>query len=279
MPIATINPATGETLQTFTPLTDAQVQEKLQRAADAFQTHRRTSFADRAAHMTRAGEILEAEKQAIARTMTREVGKTLQSSVEEVEKCARACRYYAENAARFLADEPYEIDGARAFVRSLPLGPILAIMPWNFPLWQVIRFAAPALMAGNVGLLKHAENVPQCALAVRRPVPSGGLWRRRFPGAAGGNAADRRPSGRPARRCRHADRQRAGGPRGRGAGRTQSEKSGAGTGRQRPIRGHAERRSGRRGADRRQSQDPEQRPVLHRRQAVPRRGSDRRRVH
>jgi len=164
MPIASVNPATGETLQTFTPLTDAEVQDRLQRAADAFQAHRRTSFADRAAKMMRMGEILDAEKHAIARTMTLEVGKTLRSSVEEAEKCARACRYYAENAERLLADQPYTIDGARAFVRSLPLGPVLAVMPWNFPLWQVIRFAAPALMAGNVGLLKHAPSVPQCAL-------------------------------------------------------------------------------------------------------------------
>ena len=164
MPIASINPATGETLQTFTPLTDLEVQDKLQLASDAFRAHRRTPFADRAAKMTRAGEILESEKHAIARTMTLEVGKTLRSSVEEAEKCARACRYYAENAERMLADQTYEVDGARAFVRSLPLGPILAVMPWNFPLWQVIRFLAPALMAGNVGLLKHAPNVPQCAL-------------------------------------------------------------------------------------------------------------------
>lgn len=164
MPIASINPATGETLQTFTPLSDAEVQDKLQRAADAFRAHRRTSFADRAAKMARAGEILTAEKHAIARTMTLEVGKTLKSSVEEAEKCARACRFYAENAARMLADQSYETDGARAFVRFLPLGPVLAVMPWNFPLWQVIRFAAPALMAGNVGLLKHAPSVPQCAL-------------------------------------------------------------------------------------------------------------------
>ena len=164
MPIASINPATGETLQTFTPLTDSEVQVKLALAADAFQTHRRTFFADRAAKMMRAGEILDAEKHAIARTMTLEVGKTLRSSVEEAEKCARACRYYAENAEKMLADQPYAIDGARAFVRYLPLGPVLAVMPWNFPLWQVIRFAAPALMAGNVGLLKHAPSVPQCAL-------------------------------------------------------------------------------------------------------------------
>jgi len=164
MPIASVNPATGETLQTFTPLTDAALQDKLQLAADAFRAHRQTSFADRAAKMTRAGEILDAEKHAIARTVTLEVGKTFKASVEEAEKCARACRYYAENAERLLADQSYTVDGARAFVRSLPLGPILAVMPWNFPLWQVVRFAAPALMAGNVGLLKHAPNVPQCAL-------------------------------------------------------------------------------------------------------------------
>ena len=164
MPYATINPATGETVQTFPSLTDAQVQDKLHLAAEAFEEHRRTPFADRAAKMARAAELLDAEKQTIAWTMTLEVGKTLRSSVEEVEKCARACRYYAEHAERFLADQPYDVEGARAFVRYLPLGPILAVMPWNFPLWQVIRFAAPALMAGNVGLLKHAENVPQCAL-------------------------------------------------------------------------------------------------------------------
>ena len=165
MPIATINPATGETIKTFTPLTDAEVEAKLTLAAEAFQKHRQTTIAERAACLTRAGDILDAEKQAIAETMTLEVGKTLKASVAEVEKCAVCCRYYAENAERFLADQPYDIGGdARAFVRYRPLGVVLAIMPWNFPLWQVIRFAAPALMAGNVGLLKHAENVPQCAL-------------------------------------------------------------------------------------------------------------------
>ena len=164
MSIASVNPATGEILQTFNPLTDAEVQEKLAKADAAFRRHRQTSFADRAAKMARAGEILEAEKRGVARIMTLEVGKTLKSSVAEAEKCAAACRYYAENAERLLADEQFEVDGARAFTRCLPLGPVLAIMPWNFPLWQVIRFAAPALMAGNVGLLKHAPNVPQCAL-------------------------------------------------------------------------------------------------------------------
>ena len=165
MPIATINPATGETLKTFVPLLDAEVEAKLAKAAASFQSHRQTTFAERAASMVRASEILDAEKQSIGAIMTLEVGKTLKASVAEVEKCAVACRYYAENAERFLTDQPYQVDGgAAAFVRYRPLGVVLAIMPWNFPFWQVIRFAAPTLMAGNVGLLKHAENVPQCAL-------------------------------------------------------------------------------------------------------------------
>ncbi len=165
MPIATINPATGETMKTFAPLTEAERDAKLTLAAEAFQAHRQTTWAERSECMKRAGEILDAEKQSIAETMTLEVGKTLKASVAEVEKCAVCCRYYAENAERFLADQPYDIgEGAKAFVRYRPLGVVLAIMPWNFPLWQVVRFAAPALMAGNTGLLKHAENVPQCAL-------------------------------------------------------------------------------------------------------------------
>ena len=166
MPIATINPATGETVQTFTPLTDAQLQDKLQRAAEAFREHRRTSFAERAQKMRRVADILDAERDRLAATMTLEVGKTIRASREEVEKCARGCRFYADNAETFLADRPIEMDGARAYTHCQPLGPVLAIMPWNFPLWQVFRFAAPALMAGNVGLLKHAENVPRCALAI-----------------------------------------------------------------------------------------------------------------
>ena len=163
MSIASVNPATGEVLASFAPLTASQLEEKLACATTAFKEHRRTTLASRAEKMARAGAIFDAEKSSIARTMTLEVGKTLLSSVQEVEKCARACRFYAENSARFLVDEAVEVDGARAFVRALPLGPVLAIMPWNFPLWQVVRFAAPALMAGNVGLLKHADNVPQCA--------------------------------------------------------------------------------------------------------------------
>jgi len=164
MPIATINPATGETIKVFAPLTSGEIEAKIAQAASAFTHQKQTPFAERAACLSRAGALLRAEKQAIGATMTLEVGKILKASIAEVEKCADTCRYYAENAERFLADQPYQIDGAKAFVRYRPLGVVLAIMPWNFPLWQVVRFAAPALMAGNVGLLKHAENVPQCAL-------------------------------------------------------------------------------------------------------------------
>jgi succinate-semialdehyde dehydrogenase/glutarate-semialdehyde dehydrogenase len=167
MPIATINPATGETLQTFDALTAAEVDEKLQRAADAFERHRRTSLAERTEKMRRAGEILDAEKDRLARLMTTEMGKTLAAARAEGEKCAWVCRHYAEHAARMLAPQTVDVGGsARGEVHFLPLGAVLAVMPWNFPFWQVFRFAAPGLMAGNVGLLKHASNVPQCALAI-----------------------------------------------------------------------------------------------------------------
>ncbi len=167
MPIATINPATGETLRSFDALTDAQVEETLRRAADAFTRHRRTSLAERAEKMRRAGELLEAEKERWARLMTTEMGKTLAAARAEAEKCAWVCRHYAQHAAGMLAPRPVDVGGsARGEVHFLPLGVVLAVMPWNFPFWQVFRFAAPGLMAGNVGLLKHASNVPQCALAI-----------------------------------------------------------------------------------------------------------------
>jgi succinate-semialdehyde dehydrogenase/glutarate-semialdehyde dehydrogenase len=166
MPIATANPATGQTVRTFDPLTAEQLDARLQCAADAYLRHRRTTFAERARLMLRAAEILESEKEALSRIMVSEMGKTLKSAVEEAAKSAWGCRYYAENAERFLADEVIPTTASRSFVTFQPLGPVLAIMPWNFPFWQVFRFAAPALMAGNVGLLKHASNVPQCALAI-----------------------------------------------------------------------------------------------------------------
>lgn len=166
MAIASINPATIETLKTFEPLSDQQLDEKLQRAFETFQNYRRTSFADRVPLMLRAAEILESEKKDFARLMTLEMGKPINAAGQEAEKCAWVCRYYAENAERHLADEIIETNASRSYVHFQPLGVVLAVMPWNFPFWQVFRFAAPGLMAGNVGLLKHSSNVPQCALAI-----------------------------------------------------------------------------------------------------------------
>ena len=166
MPIATADPTTGQTVTTLPTLTAGQLEARLQRAADAYLRHRRTTFAERATLMLRAAEILQSEKEAFGRIMAGEMGKTLKSAVDEAAKSAWGCRYYAENAERFLADEVVETTAARSFVTFQPIGPVLAIMPWNFPFWQVFRFAAPALMAGNVGLLKHASNVPRCALAI-----------------------------------------------------------------------------------------------------------------
>jgi succinate-semialdehyde dehydrogenase / glutarate-semialdehyde dehydrogenase len=166
MPIASINPATGETLKQFSALDPAQIEEKLAKATHAFERHRRTSFAERADWMMAAAQLLEQEKERLAWIMTLEMGKLLRAGIEEVTKCVRGCRFYAENAERFLADQTIPSDAAQRYVRYEPIGAVLAIMPWNFPFWQVFRFTAPALMAGNVGLLKHAANVPQCALAI-----------------------------------------------------------------------------------------------------------------
>jgi succinate-semialdehyde dehydrogenase/glutarate-semialdehyde dehydrogenase len=166
MAIATINPATGEVIKTFQPLSEAEIEKKLQLAVKIFKQERKTPFAVRAQRMLKAAEILECDKEKFAHLMTLEMGKTYKSAIAEAVKCTTACRYYAENTERFLADEVVETGAKKSFIRYLPIGPILAVMPWNFPFWQVIRFAAPALMAGNVGLLKHASNVPQCALAI-----------------------------------------------------------------------------------------------------------------
>ena len=167
MTIATVNPATGQVLRTFSPLSEPELDARLQCAADAFRRFRRVPLAERTRLLARAAEVLETDKDKFARLMVVEMGKTLKAATEEAEKCAWGCRYYAEHAERFLADEIVETTASRSFVTYQPLGPILAIMPWNFPFWQVFRFAAPALAAGNVGLLKHASNVPQCALAIQ----------------------------------------------------------------------------------------------------------------
>ena len=166
MVIATINPATGETLKTFEPLTDSALETKLQLAHDVFRDYRQTSLTQRAIWLQEAAAILERDQEKWGQIMTLEMGKPIKSAIAEAQKCALVCRYYAEQAAQFLADVIVSTDGSRSFVRYQPLGPVLAVMPWNFPFWQVFRFAAPALMAGNVGLLKHASNVPQCALAI-----------------------------------------------------------------------------------------------------------------
>jgi succinate-semialdehyde dehydrogenase/glutarate-semialdehyde dehydrogenase len=167
MAIATTNPATGEVIKAFDAMSDQEVDVRLGRAVRGFETLRRTSFDQRSTWMRAAADILDAEVEDIARTMTLEMGKTLASAKAEVAKCAKGCRFYADHAAAFLADEqvdPQSVSASRAYVRYDPIGAVLAIMPWNFPLWQAMRFAAPALMAGNVGLLKHASNVPQTAL-------------------------------------------------------------------------------------------------------------------
>jgi succinate-semialdehyde dehydrogenase/glutarate-semialdehyde dehydrogenase len=166
MPIASTNPATGEKLKEFRAFGDDEIEARLRRAQKAFEQHRRTRFTDRADLMMAAAALLLQDKERFARIITVEMGKLLRDSEAEIEKCARGCRFYAENAERFLEDEPAQTDAARSYVRYEPIGPVLAIMPWNFPFWQVFRFAAPALMAGNIGLLKHAGNVPQCALAI-----------------------------------------------------------------------------------------------------------------
>ncbi|MBL8658469.1 MAG: NAD-dependent succinate-semialdehyde dehydrogenase [Rhodospirillales bacterium] len=161
-----VNPATGETIRDYPEAGEAEVEDAVARSAAAFVDYRRSDSADRSLWLGWAAAILDQEKDALARLIVEEMGKPLKAAVSEVDKCAWACRFYAEHGARFLADEEIRSDAAKSFIRYLPLGPVLAVMPWNFPFWQVFRFAAPALMAGNTGLLKHASNVPGCALAI-----------------------------------------------------------------------------------------------------------------
>src|SRR5438094_4910492 len=175
MPITSINPTIGEILKDFSAFNDAEIEKRLSRADRAFLRYRRKRFAKRAQLMMTVASLLHAEKDELARVITLEMGKLFRAALEEIEKCARACRFYAENGERFLEDEVAQTDAARSYVRYEPLGPVLAIMPWNFPFWQVFRFAAPALMAGNVGVLKHAANVPQCALAIEKIICRAGF--------------------------------------------------------------------------------------------------------
>ncbi|HJT18347.1 MAG TPA: NAD-dependent succinate-semialdehyde dehydrogenase [Thermoanaerobaculia bacterium] len=165
MAIATVNPATGETLKKFDALSDQEIEKKLQRSLEGAKKNRARSFEERAKRMTKAAQLLDDRSRDLGALITTEMGKPVKAAVAEVKKCALVCRYYAGHAKEFLSDEPIKTE-AETFVRFEPMGPILAVMPWNFPFWQVFRFAAPALMAGNAGVLKHASNVPQSALAI-----------------------------------------------------------------------------------------------------------------
>ena len=166
MAIATTNPATGKTVRSFEAHTEKQIEEKLARAEQGAKRQRELPPAERAKRLVRAADILKAKRDELGKLLTLEMGKLRAAGLAEVDKCALACRYYAENGPRFVADEEAKTDAVRSLVRYQPLGVVLAVMPWNFPLWQVFRFAAPALAAGNAGLLKHASNVPQTALAI-----------------------------------------------------------------------------------------------------------------
>jgi succinate-semialdehyde dehydrogenase/glutarate-semialdehyde dehydrogenase len=180
MPIQSINPANGVLLRSFTPLTGHALLEKIALAESAFARASEVPLAHRALCMNKLAHLLDRESAELAALITSEMGKPIAQSRAEVAKCAAACRFYAENAARILAPEPVDAPPLDATVRWDPLGVILAVMPWNFPFWQVFRFLAPALMAGNVGLLKHASNVPQCALAIEALVRRAGFPRGSF---------------------------------------------------------------------------------------------------
>jgi succinate-semialdehyde dehydrogenase/glutarate-semialdehyde dehydrogenase len=175
MAIASINPTNGEVLRKFEALSDSAIEQKVRLAAETFPRFRKLSFAERAVMMRKAADILESDKAEFAKLMTLEMGKTYRSAVDEAVKSAWGCRYYADNAEKFLADETIETSASRSYVKYQPMGVILVVMPWNFPFWQVFRFIAPGLMGGNVGLLKHASNVPQCALKIQEILQRAGF--------------------------------------------------------------------------------------------------------
>ena len=180
MSVQSFNPATGEVLETFTATSPVEIERILAAAHAAFLEWRAVPFAARSERMREAARVLRAAKAEHARTMALEMGKPIVQAEAEVDKCAWACEYYAEHAGDFLAEQPRETDASKSYVRFDPLGPVLAVMPWNFPYWQVFRFAAPALMAGNPGILKHASNVPRCALAIEKVFRDAGFPRGLF---------------------------------------------------------------------------------------------------
>lgn len=180
MSIKSVNPKNGEIIQVYDSFSDEKIEQVLSQAAEAFAYNRMRTFSERAQKMNRAAGILEENAERYARLMTDEMGKTLGAARAEIKKCALVCRYYAQHAEDLLKDEPASTDYAQAYVRYLPLGVVLAVMPWNFPFWQVFRFAAPSLMAGNAALLKHASNVPACALAIEEVLHAAGFDRHEF---------------------------------------------------------------------------------------------------
>ena len=175
MTIASVNPATGQRIKTYDEMTPAQVSAAVAQAHEAWKSWRKTSFADRGRLMKSAGEILRRRKEEFARLMAIEMGKPLKQGVAETEKCAWSCDYYADHAEGHLAPDVITTDASKSYVACDPLGVVLAVMPWNFPLWQVFRFAAPALMAGNAAVLKHASNVPGCALVIEEVFDQAGF--------------------------------------------------------------------------------------------------------
>src|SRR5437899_1335081 len=175
--IESINPATEEVIATFEQFTPAQIEQALVEADAAFRQWRRQSFGERSTAMRRAAELLRSRKNRYAGLITAEMGKPITQAEAEVEKCAWVCEYFADNAERFLGRQPAQTNARLSYVAFEPLGVVLAVMPWNFPFWQVFRFAAPTLMAGNTAVLKHASNVPQCALAIEEVFRDAGFPR------------------------------------------------------------------------------------------------------
>ena len=279
MAIQSINPATDEVIDTFPETSPEELERMLAGGHAAFLDWRARPFAERSARMHEAARLLRERKDALARTMTLEMGKPIVQSEAEVDKCAGTCDYYAEHAERFLAVQPRETDATKSYVRFDPLGIILAVMPWNFPFWQVFRFAAPALMAGNAGLLKHASNVPQCALAIEDIFKAAGFPRGLFRTALIGSSAvgglDRGCAGRRG----HADRQRARGQPGRRAGGARDQEDRARARRERPLHRARRRRSGPGREGRRRCPAHQQRPELHLGEALHRRRARARGVH
>ncbi len=278
MSISSVNPATGKTLRTYAPHSEEEVERRVALAAGEFPAWRRLSWAERSRRMAKAGASLDSRKAEWGRRMTLEMGKPIGAAVAEAEKCAWVCRYYAEHAEAFLAEEAVATDASRSLIRYEPLGPVLAVMPWNFPFWQVFRFAAPALMAGNVGLLKHASNVPDCALAIEEIFRGAGFPEGAFQTLLVGSDRVAELIEDPPDRRRHADGKRRRRRLGRALRGRADQEGGSGAGRQRSLHRDAERGPGDGGRDGGQGADDQQRPVLHRRQAIHRPPGGRRRL-